>query len=71
MGRKGTEGKKQSIIFPLWMAQGIEFIANKNKWTVTDVVLEYVRQGLEADKVNMGIGRQASEPEQQLGEKTA
>jgi hypothetical protein len=60
VGKKGSQGKTQSIRFPMWMATAIEEIAENGGFTFTEVVLDLLRQELAIMGYNMGIGREMS-----------
>jgi N-acyl-D-aspartate/D-glutamate deacylase len=61
MGKKGSAGKTQSIRFPKWISDALQEIAEKGGHTVTEVVIDLLRQELSIMGYTMGIGRESAE----------
>jgi len=58
MGQKGSAKKQRSMLFPKWMAEAVEEIAEKGGHTFTDVVIELLRRELEIRGYQMDLGKE-------------
>jgi len=62
MGQKGSSKKQRSMLFPKWMADAIEGLAESGGHTFTDVVIELLRRELELRGYRMDIGQEPENP---------